>query len=316
MRSVDFADVHAAVQRLRDKVVHPPLVGMDGEPDLLLKPENLQRIGAFKIRGASNAIACLSADQRQAGVVAYSSGNHAAAVAAAAAEAGVSATIVIEDSAPTLKVDRTTALGAEVLLVPAEARECTAERIAADSGATLIAPFDDPVVIAGQGTIGVEIAEAAPEVRRIYVPISGGGLAAGIGIALRELLPAARVIGVEPELAGDTCASWHAGTLTRWPRDRRAQTSADALRGQPSELTFAILRQVLHDVRTVSEREIGDAVRALALRARIVAEPGGAVGVAAYLRERPAGCSVAVVSGGNIDPALLSSLLAEVPEAR
>jgi threonine dehydratase len=291
-------------------------VWSDDDRPLWLKPENLQAIGAFKVRGAHNALAQLTPEVRARGVVAYSSGNHAQAVAYAARVAGITATIVIDDTAPELKVAATRALGAEVRLVPLDQREAVAVELARDLGAALIPPFNHPDVIAGQGTIGLEIAEDLPDVAVVLVPISGGGLASGIGVAIKALCPGAAVFGVEPELAADTRDSLRAGELVRWPAAKRVRTSADGLRAEPSELTFVHLREVLDGVLTVSEAEIRSTVGLLARRARIVAEPSGAVAPAAYLHradELPAGPTVAVVSGGNIDPVLFDEILRETP---
>jgi threo-3-hydroxy-L-aspartate ammonia-lyase len=319
MQLVTIEDVRAAARRMSGAVVRTPLLPClwadDGRP-LWLKPENLQAIGAFKVRGAHNALANLSPEVRARGVVAYSSGNHAQAVAYAARIAGVTATIVIDDTAPELKVAATRALGAEVRLVPLDQREAVAIELAQEQGAALIPPFDHPDVIAGQGTIGLEIVEDLPDVAVVLVPISGGGLASGIGVAIKALCPAAAVFGVEPELAADTRDSLRAGELVRWPAAQRVRTSADGLRAEPSELTFAHLRKVLDGILTVSEAEIRSTVGLLARRARIVAEPSGAVAPAAYLRradELPAGRTVAVVSGGNIDPVLFNEILRETP---
>ncbi|HTF46465.1 MAG TPA: pyridoxal-phosphate dependent enzyme, partial [Pseudonocardia sp.] len=267
-----------------------------------------------KVRGAQHAVSRLDQAARARGVVAYSSGNHAQAVAYAAQVAGVRAPIVIDDTAPAMKVAATRAWGAEVLLVPLDVRSQVATELAERTGATLIPPFDHPDVVAGQGTLGLEIAEDLPDVAAVLVPISGGGLAAGVGVAVKALCPGAAVFGVEPELAADTRDSLRAGELVRWSADQRVRTSADGLRAEPSEFTFAHLRAVLDDVLTVSEAEIRSTVGVLARQSRLVAEPSGAVAPAAYLHradQLPAGRTVAVVSGGNIDPALLSEILAE-----
>jgi threonine dehydratase len=311
-QALTFDALTRASQRLSGKVIHTPLVPLDEAPDLACKPESLQRGGAFKIRGASNAIAALGEQERHAGVVAYSSGNHAQAVAAAAHDAGIPALVVIDESAPTVKIDRTRSFGAEVVTVPLTEREGTARDYAEQRGAAIIPPFDHPDVIAGQGTAGIEVAEDCPEVETVLVPVSGGGLASGIGIAIRQLAPRTRVIGVEPELAGDTREGWHTGRRAEWSSADRRRTCADGLRAQPSELTFGLLREVLDDVVTVSEDEIRAAVAAIARRARLVAEPSGAVGVAAYLRYKATlrlGHSVAVVSGGNVDPVSFQEIL-------
>jgi threonine dehydratase len=314
MQMVTIDDIRAAADRIRGSVVRTPLVPApwgDPERPLWLKPENLQAIGAFKVRGAFNAIARLDDATRARGVVAYSSGNHAQAVAYAAAAYRIAAHIVMPQETPQIKVDATRSLGAEVVLCAAGQREKVAEDVVAETGGILIPPFDHPDVIAGQGTIGLEIAEDLPDVGCVIVPVSGGGLASGIGTALRALVPTAKVIGVEPELAADTAAGLAAGHRVDWSIEDRNRTIADGLRSQPSELTFAHLQRVLDDLFTVSENDIRAAVRELALRAHLVAEPSGATALAAYRREQtPPGPTVLVVSGGNVDPALLAQILA------
>lgn len=317
MRLVNVDDVRAAADRIDGAVLRTPLVPteLDGRP-LWVKAENLQRIGAFKVRGALNVLRALPEERRTHGVVAYSSGNHAQAVAYAAREAGVPAVIVIDDTAPKLKIAATEALGAEVLLVPLDQRQAVAESVAAERGAELVPPFDHPGVIAGQGTIGLEIVADLPDVDVVLVPVSGGGLASGIGVAVKAARPSTAVFGVEPELAADTAASMARGELVHWPASERVRTIADGLRAEPSERTFAHLRAVLDGVVTVSEREIRSAVALLAGRARLVAEPAGAVATAAFLYrsgELPEGRTVAVLSGGNIDPALFAEILVEGP---
>ncbi|GAB7071113.1 threonine/serine dehydratase [Mycobacterium hodleri] len=313
MHMVTVDDVRAAAERIRGSVLRTPLVPAPwGDPDrpLWLKPENLQAIGAFKVRGAFNAIAHLEPAVRASGVVAYSSGNHAQAVAYAAATFGIRASIVMPEETPAVKVDATRAHGAEVVLCAAGQREKVADEVVARTGGVLIPPFDHPDVIAGQGTIGLEIAEDLPEVANVIVPVSGGGLASGIGTAVKALAPGARMIGVEPELAADTAASLAAGHRVDWPIEDRNRTIADGLRSQPSELTFAHLQRVLDELITVSENDIRAAVREIALRAHLVAEPSGATALAAYRsRETPPGPTVIVVSGGNVEPALLAEIL-------
>jgi threonine dehydratase len=313
---VSIEDIRAAARRIEGAVLRTPLLPCEwsnGQP-LWLKPENLQSVGAFKVRGAHHALARLSPEERARGVVAYSSGNHALAVAHAARAAGTAATIIIDDTAPTVKVAATRALGAQVQLAPAAQRAEVASKLVQRHGSTLIPPFDHPDVIAGQGTIGLEIAEDLPGVAVVLVPISGGGLASGIGVAIKTLCPNASVFGVEPELAADTRESLLAGELVRWPAEQRARTCADGLRAEPSELTFGHLRAVLDGVLTVSEAEIRATVGVLARQARLVVEPSGAVATAAFLHradQLPAGPTVAVVSGGNIEPTLLAEIVRE-----
>jgi threonine dehydratase len=308
-------EIIAAAGRIADTAVHTPLLPCDwADPDrpLWIKAENLQPVGAFKIRGAANAIARIPEPARPRGVVAYSSGNHAQAVAYVAKRFGMPAVIVVPENTPAVKIEATRARGAEVVVVPITDREIVAQRLVAERGATLIPPFDHPDVIAGQGTVGLEIADDLPSVELVLVPVSGGGLASGVATAIKARCPGARVFGVEPELAGDTAASLAAGELVHWSAADRERTSADGLRAEPSDLTFAHLRKLLDGMVTVSEAEIGSTVALLANRSHLVAEPSGAVATAAYLHraaELPRGRTVAVVSGGNIGPADLARLL-------
>ena len=312
MDLVTLDDINDAADRIAHAVVRTPLLACpwaDPEQPLTLKPELLQIIGSCKIRGAVNAIARLDASVRDRGVVAYSSGNHAQAVAWAAKELGIPAHIVMPEETPRVKVDATRRHGAEVVLCDTGQREQIADEIVTSTGGTLVPPFDHPDVIAGQGTIGVEIVEDLPDVDVVLVPVSGGGLASGIAVAVKSMRPETLVYGVEPALAADARASLEAGHRVDWSIEDRNRTIADALRSQPSELTFAHFSTLLDGIVAVSEDEILDAIRTLALDAHLVAEPGGAVAVAAYLHhadELPPGQVVAVVSGGNIDPEIFA----------
>jgi threonine dehydratase len=276
-----------------------------------LKLENLQPTGAFKVRGATVAVARLDAATRARGVVTHSSGNHAQALAWAARAVGVPATIVIPHGAPAGKVAATEALGARVLRADAADRAAAADQVVAETGGALIPPYDHPDVIAGQGTVGPEIAEAAPDVEVVLVPVSGGGLISGIAAALAHR--GVRVVGVEPELAADAAESLRSGVLTTWTPAQVARTAADGLRvTRLGALPWEHVRALVHDIVTVTEDEIADAARSLATRARVVAEPSGAVATAAWLHHRaelPAGRTVAVVSGGNADPGWLADVL-------
>jgi threonine dehydratase len=314
MQLVTIEDVRAAADRIRGHVLRTPLLAAPwGDPDrpLWIKPENLQAIGAFKVRGAFNAIGRLDEATRARGVVAYSSGNHAQAVAYAAAVFGIPAHIVMPEETPNVKVAATRSHGAEVVLCGAGQREKVADELVASTGGVLVPPFDHPDVIAGQGTIGLEIAEDLPDVATVFIPLSGGGLASGIGTAIRALCPHARIIGVEPELAADTAAGLAVGHRVDWPVADRNRTIADGLRSQPSDLTFAHLQRVLDEVITVSENDIRAAVREIALRAHLVSEPSGAVALAGYrLAPTPPGPTVTILSGGNVEPAVLAEILA------
>lgn len=315
MELVTIDDIRTAARQVAGHVVRTPLLEASwGDPDrpLWVKPESLQTIGAFKVRGAFNAIGALIAGPDPvSGVVAYSSGNHAQAVAHAAAVYGLPAHIVMPEETPAVKIDATRRHGARVVLCAAGQREVVAEQVAAETGAVMIPPFDHPRVIAGQGTIGLEIAEDLPDVRTVFVPVSGGGLASGIGTAIKALCPEAVVIGVEPELAADTAEGLALGRRVDWPITDRNRTIADGLRSQPSELTFAHLQNVLDELITVSEAEIRSGVRELAFRARLVAEPSGAVALAGYRKvAAPAGPAVVILSGGNVAPEMLGQILA------
>ncbi len=315
MQLITLDDIQAAATRVRDVVVRTPLIPADWadvDRPLWIKAENLQPIGAFKIRGAFNAIANLSDEDRKRGVVAYSSGNHAQAVAYAAAHFGIEAHIVMPEETPDIKVQATRDRGATVVLCKPGQRERVAEEILEQTSGVLIPPFDHPDVIAGQGTIGLEIADDLPEVRNVLVPVSGGGLASGIGTAIRARCPGAKVFGVEPELAADAAEGLRRGERVDWSIDDRNRTIADGLRSQPSALTFAHLQAVLDEVITVSENEIRDAVRDLALRSHLVSEPSGAVGLAAYRKgATPAGATVVVLSGGNVEAAAFADILVQ-----
>ena len=330
MQLVTLADVEAAARNIDGVAVRTPLLaapwaaaagagpagagpaGAGPAGELWLKPESLQPIGAFKLRGAYHAVAALPPEIRRNGVVAHSSGNHAQALAYAARAFGIPCVIVMPDVAPKVKVAATAALGAEIVMAPPPERNTLSAAIAAERNMTLIPPFDHDDVIAGQGTIGLEIVADLPTVACVLVPIGGGGLASGIAVAVKSLRPDAAVIGVEPELAGDAADSFTAGELRRWPLDLTYRTIADGLRTTLSERTFAHLTKYLDAIVTVSEAEIEDAMRQVVLRGRLVAEPSGAVSVAGYLHRRaelPAGPTVAVVTGGNVAPEALARVL-------
>ena len=305
--------VRAAAATLRGIATRTPLVPFGRlEEGRFLKAESLQPIGAFKIRGAYVAVASLSPEARARGVITYSSGNHAQGVARAARLLDAPAVVVMPSDAPALKRARVEADGAEVVVVgtSSEERQRVAEEIAAQRGLAIIPPFDDDRVIAGQGTVGLEIAEELADVAAVVVPIGGGGLASGIAVAIKALVPGARVIGVEPELAADARASLREDRIVRWPAEDVSRTIADGTRTTAiGRRTFAHLRVLLDDIVTVSEAEIAAAVRLAAEESRLVAEPSGALSVAALaFRSAEArldsldGPVAAVVSGGNVDP--------------
>ena len=279
---------------------------------LYLKPENLQPIGAFKLRGAYNKIASLTPEERARGVITYSSGNHAQGVAYAARALQAKAIIVMPRTAPAIKREATAALGAEIVFVGPSGveRQIKAEELAAEHGYVIIPPYDDEKIIAGQGTAGLEILEDLPDTDLVLVPIGGGGLISGISTAIKSAKPDAKVIGVEPELASDARASFQAGHIVKFPPEQVLSTCADGLRSQfVGDITFEHIRRYVDDVVTVTEDEILQAVRILADNPKTVAEPSGAVAAAAWLFHReslPASnYTVAVISGGNVDPDLL-----------
>jgi threonine dehydratase len=261
---------------------------------VLLKAENLQRTGAFKVRGAVNKIATLSPAERQAGVVAASAGNHGQAVAWAAREAGIGATVFMPLEAPMAKVDATRNYGARTQLVGERFEEALAAAAAyvEECGATFLHPFEDPAVMAGQGTIGLELAEQVPDAETVVIPVGGGGLASGISLALRELRPGIRIVGVRAGLSGYTIAD---GIFVK----------------QQGERTMQILDETLDDLVDVTDEQISEAIVLLLERAKLVVEGAGAVGVAALLEGKVGGEGpVAIVlSGGNIDPSMLITVM-------
>ncbi|WP_150245128.1 threonine ammonia-lyase [Nocardiopsis quinghaiensis] len=318
MELITADDVRAAQTRLQGQIVRTPLtVGPSDGPPFLLKPESLQPTGAFKLRGATNAVALLDPAQRRTGVVTHSSGNHGQALAYAAARHGVPCTVVVPEGSPKVKVDRIRAFGARVVTVPPDQRETTARGLQESEMLALVPPFDDPRVIAGQGTVGLEILEQSPEVTTIVVPVGGGGLASGVATAARTVRPHhVRVVGVEPELAADAAESLRIGSLVTWTPERTGRTMADGVRVCLSERTFAHLSARLDDIVTVTEEEIAHAVAVLAHGSRLVTEPSGALAAAAILTGRVATVpgrseeTVAVVSGGNVDPEVFARLVA------
>jgi len=310
---VGLERIRDAARTLEGVATRTPLVPF-GPPGRrwLLKAESLQPIGAFKLRGAYVAVASLDGAARARGVITYSSGNHAQGVARAARLLGAPAVVVMPDDAPAIKRARVAADGAEIVTVgPAsEERRLVAEQLAAERSLAMIPPYDDDRIIAGQGTCGLEIAEALPNLAAVLVPVGGGGLASGVAAAVRALHPAARIVGVEPELAADARASFLAGHIVEWPAELVSRTIADGTRTQSlGQRTFAHLTTLLDDIVTVSEDEIAAGVRLAAEESRLVVEPSGALTVAALAFHAAAigvaglaGPVVAVVSGGNVDP--------------
>jgi threonine dehydratase len=314
MELITLADVEAAAGSIEGVALRTPLLRASWDSNFWLKPESLQPIGSFKLRGAYHAVSMLPEGQRVSGVVTHSSGNHAQALAFSARAFGVPCVVVMPDASPAVKVAATRALGAEVELVPAARRLIRTREIVEERGMTLVPPFDHRDVIAGQGTIGLEIVADLPTVGCVLVPVSGGGLAAGVATAVKALRPSTAVIGVEPEFAADAAESLREGRIVEWPVEWTYRTISDGLRVTSlTDLTFAHLRERLDGIVTVSEEETLYAMRELAYRGRLVAEPSGAVTTAAYQFHRehlPSGRTVAVLSGGNPDPALFAKALA------
>jgi len=321
---VGIEDIRAAARGLVGVAVRTPLVLFGtGSPRVFLKAESLQSIGAFKIRGAYHALASLTEAERAQGVVTHSSGNHAQGVARAARVLGIHAVIVMPADAPSVKRARVEADGAEIVTVAIASgeREAMADRLVAERGLILIPPYDDDRIIAGQGTVGLEIAEDVPDLAAVLVPIGGGGLASGVAVAIRALHPGARIVGVEPELAADAAESLRAGRIVRWEGALTSRTIADGTRSQSiGRRPFAHLSRLLDDIVTVTEEEIAVTVRLIAEESRLVAEPSGALAAAAARFHAAAagivgleGTVVAVVSGGNVEPELYRTLLASPP---
>jgi threonine dehydratase len=316
---ITLEDVRAAQSRLGGVATRTRLIELNHQDSdgrrLFLKPENQQPIGAFKLRGAYNKIASLSPEDRKRGVISYSSGNHAQGVAYAARALGVKAVIVMPDNAPAIKREATAALGAEIVIVgPSSAeRQIKAEELAAQRGYVIVPPYNDEQIIAGQGTMGLEILEDLPEVETVLAPVGGGGMLSGVAAAIKLNRPSVKVIGVEPEVASDAQASLRAGKIVQFPAGDVSRTIADGLRTQSiGPINFEHIRRYVDDIVTVTEDEIREAVRLLAANPKTLAEPSGAVAVAGFLfhhDELPnTKLNVAIISGGNIEPKMLEEL--------
>jgi threonine dehydratase len=312
---VTIEDVRAAAARIQGRVVRTPLMPCPwAAGQLWLKPENLQPTGAFKLRGALNALGALADTARGAGVITHSSGNHGRALSWAARSYRVPVVVVMPDTSPAVKVDGVRGLGAEIVMVPPAERESRTAEIAAKRGLAVIPPFDHADVIAGQGTVGLEIVADLADVGTVLVPVGGGGLISGVAVAVKALNPRCRVVAVEPELAGDLAEGFRRGERVVWAPALTARTIADGVRlPAVGRLTWQHIKRLVDDVVTVSEQSILDAVGVLATSSRLVAEPSGALTLAAYLErsEVAIGQTVAIVSGGNVEPALLASVLSE-----
>ena len=321
---VGIETIRAAARRIAGIAMRTPLVraefhGVSGHGQarqIWLKAENLQPIGAFKIRGAANKILQLTSDEVARGVITYSSGNHAQGVAYAAREVGAKAVIVMPSNAPAVKRAATLALGAEIVDVGVASSErlAVAEKLVREHGYVVIPPYDDEQIIAGQGTCGLEIVEDLPDVDLVVSPVSGGGLLSGVAAAVKQLRPQAKVFGIEPELAGDAAESFRSSKIVTWPAEMTSRTIADGLRTQSVGVrNFAHIQTFVDGIVTVTEAEIRAAMRAIVAATRLVPEPSGAVATAALLfhaQELPEyRKAVAVVSGGNVDPAMLAAVL-------
>jgi threonine dehydratase len=319
-RIVTLNDIREAQARLRGvavrtKLIPFPLHEANESRRLYLKPENLQPIGSFKLRGAYNKIASFSEEERQRGVVTYSSGNHAQGVAYAARALGLKAVIVMPGNIPAIKHEATIALGAEIILVgpSSSERQAKAEELAAQYGYVIVPPYNDEKIIAGQGTMGLEILEDLPEVETVIAPVGGGGMISGIATAIKLSRPAVKVIGAEPEVAADAQASFRAGKIVELSAEQTTRTLADGLRTQSiGEVNFEHIRRYVDDIVTVSEDEISETMRRLAGDPKTLAEPSGAVAAAAFLFHRDqlpkTKVNVAVISGGNVEPGMLSDI--------
>jgi threonine dehydratase len=325
---ITLADLRAAQSRLEGVTVRTKLVefrrSMRGQPlsavrpgeaRLLLKPENQQPIGAFKLRGAYNKIATLSEAERKRGVISYSSGNHAQGVAYAARALNTKSVIVMPSNAPAIKREATAKLGAEIVIVGpgSDERKTKAEALAAEHGYAIVPPYNDEKIIAGQGTIGLEILEDLPSVECVLSPVGGGGLISGVSAAIKLTNPKIKVIGVEPELAADAQASLRSGKIVQFPAEQVSRTMADGLRTQSvGPINFEHIRAYVDDIITVAEDEIRQAMKYLSANPETIAEPSGAVATAGFLfhaKQLPnTKVNVAIISGGNIEPQMLAEL--------
>jgi threonine dehydratase len=312
-----FQMIQEAAARIADHIHHTPVMtsrvfNEAAGKQVFFKCENLQRVGAFKIRGATNRILSLSEEEKQRGVIAVSSGNHAQAVALAAREAGLRAVVAIPADAPKMKVAATRAYGADIRFFDRQSddREAFGRDIAAREGLVMVPPYDDYLIMAGQGTCGLEFLEEVPDLDCILTPCSGGGLFAGVSVAARAMNPRIRCFAVEPETANDTKLSLAKGERVRIPPP---PTIADGLRVQsPGALTFPITQQNAADVLTVSDEEIIETLRFILFRLKMVVEPSGAAAAAAvFFRKLPPDVQRVgvVISGGNIDSDALARLL-------
>jgi threonine dehydratase len=321
---VVFADIEAAAERLAGQAVVTPLIESPALNErlglrVLVKPETLQRVGAFKFRGAFNRLSQIAPADRPRGVVAFSSGNHAQGVALAARLLDMPAVIVMPADAPAVKVSATRGFGAEVVFYDrmTESREAIAARLAEERGAVIVPAYDDPDIIAGQGTAGLELARQVQalgaELDLVVGPVGGGGLMAGVAIAVQTLSPKTRIVGVEPELYDDARRSLASGR--RETATPTVRTLCDSLETPSTgELTFPILRERLSAIVTVNDSEVAEALRLAFSTLKLAVEPGGAVGLAALMAAKvpeaaPGACVGLVLSGGNVDPDLFARVM-------
>jgi threonine dehydratase len=330
-RLVTLDDLRRAAERLRGVARQTPLLEVEfpeipqaaGSRRFYLKAESLQPIGSFKLRGAYNKAVSLTVAERSRGLIAYSSGNHGQGVAYAARALGTRAIIVMPSNAPTIKRRAAEALGAEIVVVgPASMdRKVKAEELAALHGYTIIPPYDDPEIIAGQGTCGLEILAELPDVDLVLVPVGGGGLVSGIAAAIKLQRPEVQVWGVEPEMASDAAESLAQGSIVRYSAEQTSRTLADGLRTQQvGDCNFPHMRAFVDGIVRVSENEIVQAMRATLFTAHLVAEPSGAVAPAAMLfhaQQFPKAKKIcAILSGGNVEPEILTQVLTTELAAR
>ncbi len=311
---IDFAAIRAAAVRIEPYVVRTPIVRLS-PGGLRLKAENLQHTGAFKLRGAFNAILSLSAEQRERGVVAHSSGNHAQAVAYAAHVLGVQATIVMPDNAPALKLANTRQWDPELVIVGSAftERASVATQIAHERGLAPIEPYDDTAIVAGAGTVGLEISEDCVDIDAVFVQASGGGLAAGVATAIKSLRPEVIVVAVEPALCGHVTASLAGGDRVAIPEAQSGLTIADGMRAnQLGVANWPPIKAYVDRVAMVDDDAMRAGIARLAREARLVAEPSGATAMmAALASDIDPARTVAIVSGGNLDPATLAAILVD-----
>ena len=318
IETITFSDVQSAAERLRGQAHRTPVVtsrtfDQIAGCSVFFKCENLQRGGAFKFRGAYNALSQLPPEQRQRGVVAFSSGNHAQGLALAAKVLGIPATVVMPSDAPQIKVEATRGYGADIVLYDRLTgdREAIARQLASERGLTVIPPFDHPHIIAGQGTAALELFQEAPDLDVLITPVGGGGLISGCAMAAKAMRPGVRVVGVETEPANDAWQSLRTGKRVTIPVP---DTIADGIRTTSlGVITFEIMRKLVDEIALVTDTDVIEAMRFMLLRMKLLAEPTGAVPIAALMARKVDGIAGkrvgVVVSGGNADPPMLLRIL-------